>query len=83
MDKTDKKILEGINSISTKSFVSPVEVNKILKLDQTELGNRLKALKKSGHVDIVTSEFASSLTLPNFISKVLITDMGRQSLKGK
>lgn len=37
MDKIDIKILKGINSISLKSFVSPVEVNEVLKLDQTEL----------------------------------------------
>ena len=83
MDKIDIKILEGINAISPKSFVSPVKVNEVLKLDQTELGDRLKKLKKSGHVDLTTSEFASSLTLPNFISKVIITELGRQSLKKK
>jgi RIO-like serine/threonine protein kinase len=83
MDKIDIKILEGINTISLKSFVSPVKVNEVLKLDPTELGDRLKMLKKSGHVDIMTSEFVSSLTLPNFISKVILTELGRQSLKKK
>ena len=80
MDKIDIKILEGINTISLKSFVSPVKVNEVLKLDPTELGDRLKI---SGHVDIMTSEFVSSLTLPNFISKVILTELGRQSLKKK
>ncbi len=83
MDDTDMKILEAINTISPKSFVSPVKVNEILKLDETELGNRLKLLKKSGHVDIMTSEYPSSLTLPNSISKVYLTEIGRQSLKEK
>jgi hypothetical protein len=83
MDKIDIKILEGINTISLKSFVSPVKVNEVLKLDPAELGDRLKMLKKSGHVDIITSEFVSSLTLPNFISKVVLTELGRQSLKKK
>jgi len=83
MDDIDKKILEAINTISPESFISPVKVNEILKLNETELGNRLKLLKKSGHVDIMTSEYPSSLTLPNSISKVYLTESGRQSLKEK
>lgn len=83
MDDTDMKILGAINSISPKSFVSPVKVNELLKLDETELGNRLKLLKKSGQVDIMTSDYPSSLTLPNAISKVYLTDLGRQSLTRK
>ena len=83
MDKMDKKILEAINTVSPKSFVSPVKVNEILGLDETELGERLKFLKKSGNVDIMTSEYPSSLTLPNSISKVYLTELGRQSLKKK
>jgi DNA-binding Lrp family transcriptional regulator len=71
MDDIDRKILEAINTISPKSFISPVKVNENLRLDPTELGGRLKLLKKSGHVDILTSEYPSSLTLPNSISKVL------------
>jgi RIO-like serine/threonine protein kinase len=83
MDDTDMKILGAINSISPKSFVSPVKVNELLKLNETELGNRLKLLKKSGHVDIMTGEYPSSLTLPNAISKVYVTDLGRESLTQK
>jgi len=83
MDEIDMKILEAINTISTKSFISPIKVNEILKLNETELGSRLKLLKKSGHVDIMTSEYPSSLTLPNSISKVYLTELGRQSLKQK
>jgi len=83
MDDIDTKILEAINTVSPKSFISPVKVNEILKLNETELGNRLKLLKKSGHVDIMTSEYPSSLTLPNSISKVYLTETGRQSLKEK
>ena len=83
MNKTDIKILEAINEASPKSFVSPVKVNETLKLDPTKLGDRLKVLKKSGHVDILNSEFVSSQTLPNFISKVALTELGRQSLKQK
>jgi hypothetical protein len=81
MDEIDMKILEAINTISSKSFISPIKVNEILKLNETELGSRLKLLKKSGHVDIMTSEYPSSLTLPNSISKVYLTELGRQSLK--
>ena len=81
MDKIDMEILEAINNISTKSFVSSVKVNEILGLNATELGDRLKLLKKSGHVDITTSDYPSSLTLPNSISKVYLTELGRRSLK--
>jgi DNA-binding Lrp family transcriptional regulator len=83
MDDIDRMILEAINTISPKSFISPVKVNQNLKLNTTELGNRLMVLKKSGYVDIITSEYPSSLTLPNAISKVYLTDLGRQSLKEK
>lgn len=81
MDATDKKILKAIDKASPKSFISPVKVNEILKMDTTQLGDRLKLLKKSGHVDIMTSEYPSSLTLPNAISRVYLTDLGRQTLK--
>jgi len=83
MDDIDRMILEAINTISPKSFISPVKVNQNLKLNPTELGNRLMVLKKSGYVDIMTSEYPSSLTLPNAISKVYLTDLGRQGLKEK
>ena len=83
MDNVDRKILEAIHNASPKLFVSPIKVNEVLKLDINQLGNRLMLLKKSGHVDIITSEFPSSLTLPNTISKVYITDLGRQILKKK
>ena len=83
MDSVDRKILEAIHNASPKSFVSPIKVNEALKLDTTQLGNRLMLLKKSGHVDIITSDCPSSLTLPNGISKVYITDFGRQILKKK
>lgn len=83
MDDLDLKILEVINAVSPKSFISPVKVNAVLKMDKTELGNRLKSLKKSGHVDIMTSEYPSSLTLPNAISKVFLTDLGRKAITEK
>lgn len=83
MDNIDKKILKAIDAVSPKSFVSPVKVNEVLKFDADQLGTRLMLLKKSGHVDIMTSEYPSSLTLPNSISKVYITELGRQRLKEK
>jgi hypothetical protein len=83
MDETDKKILEAINTISPKSFVTPVKVNEVLKLDANKLGARLMNLKKSGQIDIMTSEYPSSLSLPNGISKVYLTDLGRESLAKK
>jgi RIO-like serine/threonine protein kinase len=81
MDEIDFKILEAIDKISPKSFISPVKVNKVLEMDTTELGDRLNKLKKSGYVDIMTSEYPSSLTLPNAISKVFLTEAGREIMK--
>jgi DNA-binding Lrp family transcriptional regulator len=83
MDDIDLKILKAINTVSPKSFVSPVKVNEVLKLDANQLGTRLKLLKKSGHVEIMISEYPSSLTLPNSISKVYLTELGRKSLTDK
>jgi len=83
MDETDRKILETINAISPKSFVSPVKVNEVLKLDANRLGKHLMHLKKSGQLDIMTSEYTSSLSLPNGISRVYLTDLGRKSLTKK
>jgi RIO-like serine/threonine protein kinase len=81
MNDIDIKILEAVNTLSTMSFVSPIKVNEILKLDAGELGNRLADLKKSGHVEVLTCDYASSNTLPNFISKVRITELGLQCLE--
>ncbi len=83
MDDIDFKIIEAINTVSPKSFVSPVKANEVLKLDADQLGNRLMFLKKSGYVDIMTSEYPSSLTLPNAISKVYLTELGRKTLTDK
>lgn len=83
MDDQDLKILGAMNAISPTSFVSPIEVNEIIKLDKVELGDRLMLMKKSGHVDIVTRDFVSSMTLPNFIAKIRLTDLGRRALKEK
>ena len=83
MDSVDRKILKAINKASPKSFISPVKVNEILKMDVTEFGNHLMLLKKSGHVDILISDYPSSLTLPNAISKVFVTDLGRRALREK
>jgi hypothetical protein len=83
MDETDRNILETINAISPKSFVSPVKVNEALKLDVNKLGKRLMHLKKSDQIDIMKSEYPSSLALPNGISKVYLTELGRESLKKK
>lgn len=81
MDNRDLKILEAMNAISPIAFVSPIDVNKTVKLDKAELGNRLMLMKKSGHVEIITRDFVSSTTLPNFIAKIKLTDLGRKALK--
>ena len=83
MDNQDRKILGAMNAISPMSFVSPIEVNEIIKLDKIELGDRLTLMKKSGYVDVITRDYVSSMTLPNFIAKIKLTDLGRSALKGK
>lgn len=83
MDKADLNILKAINSLSPTSFVGPIEVSEAAKVDKKELGDRLIILKKSGHVDIITREYVSSTTLPNFIAKVKLTDLGQEALKKK
>ena len=83
MDKVDLNILKAINSLSPTSFVGPIEVGEAAKVDKKELGDRLIILKKSGNVDIITREYVSSTTLPNFIAKVKLTDLGQEALKKK
>jgi hypothetical protein len=83
MDNQDLKILGAMNALSSISFVSPMEVNKTVKLDKTEFGDRLMIMKKSGYVEIITRDFVSSMTLPNFIAKIKLTDLGRRALKGR
>jgi len=83
MDTTDLNILNAIETVSPKRSISPVKVNEVLKLDENELGNRLMKLKKSGHIDILISDYPSSLSLPNAISKVFLTELGRKTLKEK
>jgi hypothetical protein len=81
MDKLDLKILKAINTLSQTSFISPIAVSDIIKIDKKDLGDRLMVPKKSGHIDIITREFISSMTLPNFVAKVKLTDLGRKGLK--
>lgn len=83
MDVKDLKILGAMSNISPMSFVSPIEVNEIVRLDKMELGERLMLMKKSGHVEVITRDFVSSMTLPNFIAKIRLTDLGRGALTGK
>ena len=81
MDDLNLKILGAINSLSPMSFVGSIEVNDAVMLDKRELGDRLMLLKRSGHVDIITKDYVSSATLPNFIARVKLTDLGRNVLK--
>ena len=83
MDDMDFRIIDAINAVSPKSFVSPVKVNEILELDLDRLGTRLMLLKKSGYVDIMKKDYPSSLTLPNAIAKVYLTELGRKTLEDR
>ena len=51
MDITDLEILKAIDTVSPKTFISPFKVIEVVGSDATELGNRLKLLKKSGRVE--------------------------------
>lgn len=81
MNSLDAKVLKAIKAFSPTSFVSAVELSDKVNMEKEELGDRIMALKKSGKVDVVTKEFVSSITLPNFVSKVRLTDAGRKALK--
>jgi hypothetical protein len=60
MDNKDVKILNAINKVSSKSFISPVKVDEVLVFDETELGIHLMLLKKSGHINIIIGDYPSS-----------------------
>ena len=81
LNKLDAKILKAIKALSPTSFVGAIELSDKVEMDKNELGDRIMNLKKSGEVDIVTKEFMSSITLPNFIAKVRLTEAGRAALK--
>ena len=81
LNDIDAKILKAIKTLSPTSFVGAIELSDKVKMDKNKLGNRIMALKRSGKVDIVTKEFVSSMTLPNFIAKFRLTESGREALK--
>jgi hypothetical protein len=81
MDNIQVKILEAINSLSTKSFVNPIEVNKKVKLDEIEFGDRLLSLRRLRYVTVKKNSAAPDKSLPNGICGVSITDDGRQVLR--
>ena len=81
MNNQDLKILKAINTLSPTTFVGAIEVSDKVKMDKKELGDRLMVMKKLGHIDIITRDYISSMTLPNFIAKVRITEQGRKDLK--
>ena len=80
-DNIHIKILEAINSLSTKSYVSPFEVNKRVKLDEIEFGDRLLSLRRLRYVTVKKNSVAPDKSLPNGICGVSITDDGRQVLR--
>jgi len=81
MDNIHVKILEAINSLSPKSFVSPIEVNKKVKLDEIEFADRLLSLRRLRYVTVKKDSSAPSKSLPNGICGVSITDDGLQVLQ--
>jgi hypothetical protein len=81
MDNIHVKILEAINSLSPKSFVSPIEVNKKVKLDEIEFADRLLSLRRLRYVTVKKDSGAPSKSLPNGICSVSITDDELQVLR--
>lgn len=81
MDNINIKILGAINTLSTSSVVSPLEVNKTFKLDEIEFGDRLMSLRRLRYVKVERGDYAPSRSLPNGIHGVSITDDGRQYLR--
>jgi hypothetical protein len=81
MDNIHVKILQAINSLSPKSFVSPVEVNMKVKLDEIEFVDRLLSLRRLRYVTVKKDIDAPDNSLPNGICGVSITDDGRQVLR--
>jgi hypothetical protein len=81
MDNIHVKILEAINSLSPKSYVSPVEVNEKIKLDEIEFVDRLLSLKRLRYVTVKKDSDAPGKSFPNGICGVSITDDGRQVLR--
>lgn len=81
MDNIHVKILEAINSLSPKSFVSPVEVNEKVKLDEIEFVDRLLSLRRLRYVTVKKDSDATNKSISNGICGVSITDDGRQVLR--
>ncbi len=80
MESINKKILGEINILSKISCVNPHEVNKRLKLDEIEFGDRLLYLRRLRYIRVEKSSCAPNMSLPNGICAVSITDDGRQFL---
>lgn len=81
MDNTNIRILGAINALSSISVVSPIEVNKTMKLSEIEFGDRLLTLRRLRYIKIEKDGYATNTSLPNGIYGVSITDDGRQYLK--
>jgi hypothetical protein len=81
MDNINIKILGAINTISSFSVVSPIEVNKKFRLDEIELGDRLMSLRRLRYVKVERGDHSPERSLPNGIYGVSITDDGKQYLR--
>jgi hypothetical protein len=81
MDNIHVKILEAINSLSPKAFVSPIEVNEKVKLDEIEFVDRLLSLRRLRYVTVKKDCNGPDKGLPNGICGVSITDDGLQVLR--
>jgi len=81
MDSTNIKILRKVNALSARSSVSPAEVNEMVKLNETEFGDRLLQLRRLRYLLVEKGDIKPEGGLPNGIQAISITEDGRQFLR--
>jgi hypothetical protein len=81
MDSTNIRILRMVNKLSSRSTVSPTEVNKNVKLNEIEFGDRLLQLRRLRYLIVEKGDLSQESCLPNGIHGISITEVGRQYLR--
>jgi RIO-like serine/threonine protein kinase len=82
MDYTDFRILQAISDLKI-AYPRAENINYLLNLDPEELGARLGGLEMQGFVKTRSGSEDSDLCLPNGISAVSLTNLGRRALMGE
>jgi hypothetical protein len=76
-DIEDRNALQSIKHYKSHKMI--VTIGEAM--DETD--RKIQETIKSGQLDIMKSEYPSSLSLPNGISIVYLTNLGRENLKKK